>query len=146
MRDVRMYTVKEISEIVGLTTEHTIRYYIDKGLVPSIKRDKNNNRIFDEESINWLIGIKHLKSCGMSIDAIRDYVDLCLKGDSTIEERYDIILKQKEATDVQLKEITLRAEYLENKANHYMDIINNIIADNTNPSKWDKTPTKQHTA
>lgn len=82
----------------------------------------------------------------MSIDTIKEYVDLCLKGDSTIEERYDIILKQKEATDAQLKEITLRAEYLENKANHYMDIINNIVPDNTNPSKWDKTPTKQHTA
>lgn len=140
-----MNTVKEVSEMLGMT-EHTIRYYTDKGLVPSIKRDKNNNRLFDEESINWLIGIKYLKACGMSIDAIKDYVDLCLKGDSTIQERYEIILKQKEATNAQLEEITQRAKYLENKANHYMDIINNIIPDNTNPGKWDKTPTEQHTA
>jgi DNA-binding transcriptional MerR regulator len=140
-----MNTVKEVSVMLGMT-EHTIRYYTDKGLVPSIKRDKNNNRLFDEESINWLTGIKHLKACGMSIDAIKDYVDLCLKGDSTIEDRYEIILKQKEATNAQLEEITKRAKYLENKANHYMDIINNIVPDNTNPNKWDKTITEQHTA
>lgn len=140
-----MNTVKEVSEMLGMT-EHTIRYYTDKGLVPSIKRDKNNIRLFDEESINWLIGIKYLKACGMSIDDIKNYVNLCLKGDSSIQERYEIILKQKEATNAQLEEITQRAKYLENKANHYMDIINNIVPDNTNPNNWNKKITQQHTA
>lgn len=41
-----MYTVKEVAKCLNLT-EHTIRYYTDKGLVPSIKRDKNNTRIFN---------------------------------------------------------------------------------------------------
>ena len=41
-----MYTVKEISELLDMT-EHTIRYYTDMGLVPSIKRDKNGNRLFE---------------------------------------------------------------------------------------------------
>lgn len=55
-----MYSVKETAEIVGLT-EHTIRFYTDKGLVPNVTRDRNNNRLFDEESINWLTGVKYLK-------------------------------------------------------------------------------------
>ncbi len=46
--------------------------------------------------MNWLIGIKHLKECGMTLDAIKTYIELCLQGDSTIETRYHIILKQKE--------------------------------------------------
>ena len=78
-----MYSVKETAEIVGLT-EHTIRFYTDKGLVPNVTRDRNNNRLFDEESINWLTGVKYLKEGGMSIEAIKDYVDLCLEGNSTI--------------------------------------------------------------
>ena len=45
--------------------------------------------------MNWLIGIKHLKECGMTLDAIKTYIELCLQGDSTIETRYHIILKQK---------------------------------------------------
>lgn len=43
--------------------------------------------------MNWLIGIKHLKECGMMLDAIKTYIELCLQGDSTIETRYRIILK-----------------------------------------------------
>lgn len=130
-----MYSVKEVSRLLNLT-EHTIRYYTDRGLVPSIQRDKNNNRIFDDESINWLTGVKYLRHCGMSVEDIKNYVDLCLKGDSTIQERYEIILKQKIAAQAQLEEAKIRAKYMENKANHYLDIINRIIPDDTNPQKW----------
>lgn len=130
-----LYTVKEVSELLDLT-EHTIRYYTDKGLVPSIIRDKNNIRLFNEESINWLKGIKYLKGTGMSIESMKEYVDLCLKGESTIQERYQIILDQKEIAERQLKEAIERVEYLRNKAVHYLEIVNHKIADDTNPGKW----------
>ena len=55
-----MFTVKDVSKMLDLT-EHTVRFYTDKGLVPSVKRDKNNIRLFDEESINWLTGVKYLR-------------------------------------------------------------------------------------
>jgi DNA-binding transcriptional MerR regulator len=61
-----MYTVKEIAKLLDMTA-HTVRYYTDIGLVPTLKRDKNGNRPFDEESKNWLIGIKNLSGSGMSI-------------------------------------------------------------------------------
>jgi DNA-binding transcriptional MerR regulator len=130
-----MYTVKEVAKLLDLT-EHTVRYYTDKGLVPSVQRDKNNNRLFDDESINWLRGIKYLKQCGMSVKDIKTYVDLCLEGDSTIHERYEIILKQKAVALAQLEEAKRRVKYLEDKANHYLDIINHVIPDDTNPGKW----------
>lgn len=130
-----MYTVKEVAQRLDLT-EHTVRYYTDKGLVPNVHRDKNNNRLFDEESINWLTGVKYLKQCGMSVQDIKTYVDLCLEGDSTIQERYNIIIKQKEASLAHLEEAKLRAQYMEEKAKHYLDIINHRIPDDTNPGKW----------
>ncbi|GER70087.1 MerR family transcriptional regulator [Weizmannia acidilactici] len=132
-----MYTVKEVAQLLELT-EHTIRYYTDKGLVPSVQRDKNNNRLFDDESINWLTGVKYLKQCGMSVKDIKTYVDLCLEGDATIEERYEIILKQKEIALQRLEEAKRTAEYMEEKAKHYLDIINHVIPDDTNPGKWEK--------
>ncbi|GER66834.1 MerR family transcriptional regulator [Weizmannia acidilactici] len=132
-----MYTVKEVAQLLELT-EHTIRYYTDKGLVPSVQRDKNNNRLFDDESINWLTGVKYLKQCGMSVKDIKTYVDLCLEGDATIEERYEIILKQKEIALQRLEEAKRTAEYMEEKAKHYLDIINHVIPDDTNPGKWKK--------
>jgi DNA-binding transcriptional MerR regulator len=132
-----MYTVKGVAKLLDMT-EHTVRFYTDKGLVPNLKRDKNNNRLFDEDSIKWLVGAKNLKKCGMSMEEIKDYVDLCLEGDSTIPERYKIILKQKEAALTELAEAKERAAFMEKKAQHYLDILNQKIPDNTNPAKWEK--------
>lgn len=130
-----MYTVKETAKMLNLS-EYTIRYYTDEGLVPNLIRDKNNNRLFDDTAINWLIGIKYLKDCGMSIKSIKTYIDLCLKGDDTIKERYEIILKQKEIAISQLEEAKQRVLYMENKIKHYTDIIDKRINDDTNPGEW----------
>lgn len=131
-----MYTVKEVSKILELT-EHTVRFYTDKGLVPSIKRDKNNNRLFDQESINWLIGVKYLKQVGMSVEDMKSYVNLCLEGNSTIQERYEIIMKQKEIAQAQLDEAKRTVKYMKEKASHYLEIINGEIPDDTNPGDWE---------
>jgi DNA-binding transcriptional MerR regulator len=130
-----MYTVKEVAKLLDLT-QHTVRFYTDKGLVPSLQRDKNNNRIFNDDSIQWLSGAKKLKKCGMSVEDIKKYVDLCMEGGSTIQERYEIILKQKALVLAQLEEIKSMAEYITNKEQHYRDIINEVIPDDTNPSNW----------
>ena len=132
-----MYTVKEVAEKLHLT-EHTVRFYTDRGLVPSLQRDKNNIRLFDEDSIDWLICVKCLKECGMSIESIKNYIDLCQQGDSTIPSRYEIILEQSKHAYAQLEEARQRAQYMERKVNHYLNIINNKIPDDTNPENWDK--------
>jgi len=139
-----MYTVKEVAKLLDLT-DHTVRYYTDKGLVPNLQRDKNNNRIFKEDSINWLRGAKNLKKSGMSVEDIKKYVDLCLEGDSTIPERFEMILKQKELVLNQLEEAKLMAEYILNKEKHYRNIINQVIPDDTNPALWQNgTMPKDH--
>ncbi|MEH7608118.1 MULTISPECIES: MerR family transcriptional regulator [Priestia] len=130
-----MYTVKEVAKLLDLT-EHTVRYYTDKGLVPNLQRDKNNIRLFDEQSINWLKGAKHLKQSGMSVEAIKSYVDLCLEGESTIQQRYEILLEQKATALAQLEQAKLIVKFMEEKVNHYRDIINHVIPDDMNPGKW----------
>ena len=72
-----MHSVKEVASMLDMT-EHTVRYYTDKGLVPNLKRDHNNNRLFDEAALNWLLCVKHLRHCGMSVDDIKRYIGLCL--------------------------------------------------------------------
>jgi DNA-binding transcriptional MerR regulator len=130
-----MYTVREVAKMVDLT-EHTVRYYTDMGLVPSVQRDINNNRLFDDESLNWLTAAKFLKQCGMSIKDIKKFVELCLEGVSTIQERYEIILKQKTVALAQVEEAKRSVKYMEHKAKHYLDIINAVTPDDTNPGKW----------
>lgn len=132
-----MYTVKEAALITGLT-EHAVRFYTDKGLVPSVQRDKNNIRLFDEESINWLFGAKCLKQTGMPIEVIKMYVDLCLEGDSTVPQRCEIMMEYKEAALIQLEEAKRRVAHLEQKTAQYQAILEHRIPDTTNPGKWEK--------
>ena len=126
------YTVKQISEKMGMS-EHTIRYYTDLNLLP-VKRDSANRRIFDEESINWLMGIKCLKGCGMSIEDIKKYGDLCLIGDETLIERREIMKKQLEIAKQNLENAKEILEYVKKKVAHYDDVIAGKIADDTNPN------------
>lgn len=130
-----MYKVKEVSEMLGMT-EHTVRYYTDVGLVPDVRRDKNNVRIFDQKALNWLKGIQFLKQGGMSVKALQDYVRLCLEGDETAEKRMQIILEQKAYIDAKLEEVQACAQYLENKVKYYEDVMAGLIIDNSNPNNW----------
>jgi DNA-binding transcriptional MerR regulator len=132
-----MYTVKEAARITGLT-EHAVRFYTDKGLVPSLQRDEHNNRLFDEESINWLYGVKCLKQSGMPIEVIKEYVDLCRQGDATIPQRYELMMKHKEAAIARLEEAKRHVAHLEEKTALYQAILENRSPDITNPGNWDR--------
>lgn len=125
------YTVKQIAELMEMS-EHTIRYYTDLRLLP-VKRDNGNRRVFDEESVNWLTGIKCLKGCGMSIEDIKRYGELCLQGDETLAERRNIMRHQLVLAEQRLKEAQKVFDYITKKVAHYDDIAAGKAADDTNP-------------
>src|ERR1700730_1600282 len=127
-----MQTVKEAAQITG-RTEHAVRFYTDKGRVPSVQRNQNNIRMFDEESINWLHGVKCLKQSGMPIEVIKMYVDLCLEGDSTIPQRCTLMMEHKEAALVKLEEAKQHVAHLEQKTALYQAILEHRSPDTTNP-------------
>jgi len=130
-----MYTVKEVAARLGLT-EHTIRYYTDKGLVPMVKRDQNNNRLFDDEAVNCLIGIRNLRATGMPLESVKAYIMLCMEGEDTAEERRQIIVRQRDIAKQQVEEAKTRLDYLEKKVALYEKIVNKQMPDNMNPSNW----------
>lgn len=105
------YNVQEVATMLNMNV-HTIRYYTDQDLIPSLKKDKNGYRKFDEESIHWLIIIYYLRQCEMSIKQIRDYISLCLQGNPTIKERYQIITNLREKTKQQIIEAESRLNFL----------------------------------
>lgn len=130
-----MYSVNDVSKMLNLS-KHTIRYYTDQGLIPNLQRDEHNNRLFDDTAINWLIGVRYLKKCGMSLKDIRSYNQLCLQGDETINQRYEIISQQKEIAAAQLEEAKERYQFLENKLSVYEKIKNHQVKDVANPTTW----------
>ena len=117
-----MYSMKEVCEKVGMTYE-TLKYYCIEGLVPNVKRDKNNYRIFDENNINWINSLSCLKKCGMSINDMKQYLAYCLKGKSTIPERKEMLKKQKEFLLHRIDELNESVEYIDWKQNFYDEIL-----------------------
>ncbi|CAI6041678.1 putative HTH-type transcriptional regulator [Paenibacillus sp. JJ-100] len=130
-----MFTVHEAALITGLS-EHAVRFYTDKGLIPSVQRNKNNVRLFNDEAINWLRGVRCLKQTGLPIEDIKTYVDLCLEGDSTVPQRLALMMRFKEAALAQLEEAKQRVAHLEEKTLHYQEILEKGIPDITNPAQW----------
>lgn len=130
-----MLTAKDVAKKFNIS-EHAVRYYSDENLIPNLKRDKNNNRIFDEEALNWIQGIICLRNCGMSIKSIKEYVNLCLIGDSTVKERKNIILEQKKLIDEEIKKLNQSSIFLNHKLEVYNKVLSNQIKDPTNPKKW----------
>ena len=130
------YTIKQMSEMFDVT-EHTLRYYTDMGLLPC-ERDGGNRRIFNEESVNWMQGIKCLKGCGASIEDIREYCRLCLEEESeeTLWARYAIILKQQKEAYRRVEEAKAVARYMDDKVAHYEAILAGLAPDDTNPKLW----------
>ena len=126
------YTIKQVVQMSGLS-EHTLRYYTDQNLSPC-QRDGANRRVFDDESLNWLQGVKCLRGCGVSIEDIKLYCDMCREGDGALQKRYEFMLRQRELAQQRLKEAQEVAEYMEHKVSHYEDIIAGRIADDANPA------------
>ena len=127
-----MYTIKEVAEKMDIS-EHTIRFWAKNGMFPFIKRNENNIRLFSEEDLNWVRIVKCLRAIGTETKWVKRYVDLCIIGDSTIPERYEIIKTTKEKALQQMDELKKQLELLDYKEEHYKNLIKHNLHDNWNP-------------
>lgn len=127
-----MYTIKEVAEKIDIS-EHTLRFWAKSGFFPFVKRNQNNIRQFSDNDLEWVKIVKCLRSVGTENKAIKRYIDLCIVGDSTIEERYKIILDTKEKALMQMDELKKQLAILEYKENFYKNLIKNNLKDTWNP-------------
>lgn len=107
-----MHTMKETCRLVNMSYE-TLKYYCNQGLVPNVKRDLNNRRIFDDYDIKWLNSLSCLKNCGMSIEEMKLYAELCLKGESSISERKTMLAAKREGLLKSIEELQESVDYID---------------------------------
>ena len=88
------YTIKQVADKMGVSVP-TLRYYDKEGLLPFIEKKENGTRIFKEADLRSLEIISCMKASGMPIKEIKRYMDMCLEGDSTLDDRLDIFLREK---------------------------------------------------
>lgn len=113
-----VFTVGEMAKLLGVPTS-TLRYYDKEGLLPFVERSPGGMRLFQEKDYEWLQVIECLKKTGMPLKDIRVYVDMAMRGDSTIDDRLKLILKQREAVLAQMADLQKTLDTLEFKRWYY---------------------------
>lgn len=121
-----MYTMKQACELTNLPYE-TLKFYCNEGLVPNVRRDKNNYRIFSDRNIRWINNLNCLKRCGMSIKNIKEYLALCLEGESSIPQRMEMLAVHRKDLVKKLDELNKNLAYLDYKNQFYQDVLDKKI-------------------
>ena len=122
-----MYSMKEACTLTNMTYEN-LKFYCNEGLVPNVKRDRRNYRVFDEHDLKWIQSLNCLKSCGMSIAEMKQYLALCMEGEGTIPERKVILAEKKETLLQSITELQKAVAYIDWKQRFYDDVLSGKTA------------------
>ena len=114
-------TIGEVSEKFGMTTD-TLRYYERIGLIPPVPRKKNGIRDYDEKACGWVSFIKCMRSAGVQIEALIEYVAL-MQADTGIERRRNILIEQRAKLLAQEENLRSTIERLTYKIDHYKELM-----------------------
>ena len=117
-----MYTMKQACALTQMNYE-TLKFYCNQGLVPNVKRDGRNRRVFDERDIAWINSLTCLKNCGMSHGEMREYIALCLEGETSIPQRKEILARKREALLSSMEALQRSVDYIDWKQGFYDDVL-----------------------
>lgn len=117
-----LYTMMQVCKETNMTYQ-ALKFYCNEGLIPHVKRDKNNRRVFDERDVAWIQSLTCLKKCGMSIQEMKEYLALCLLGESTIPQRKEMLARKQEALRETVRELQDSIAYIDWKQNYYDEVL-----------------------
>lgn len=100
---LKTYSISEVAKELNLTV-YTLRYYDREGLMPFVERTASGTRLFKESDIKTIYIIECLKSTGMPIKEIKNFIDWCSEGDSALQQRYDLFIERKARVGAQMED------------------------------------------
>ena len=98
------YTIGEMAKIINVAPS-TLRYYDKEGLLPFMERTESGIRIFKDSDYEILKIIHCLKATGMQIKDIKEFINLVLQGDESIDERLELFKKRKAELEKQMADL-----------------------------------------
>ncbi len=113
-----MYTVGEMAKMLGVPAS-TLRYYDKEGLLPFVERSAGGIRMFRESDLEWLRVIGCMKKAGMSLRDIRQYMELVIQGDDTIDARLEMFRRQRKTLETQMAELQHTMDMVDYKCWYY---------------------------
>lgn len=123
-------TIKEVGERYGISGD-TLRYYERIGMIPPVARTAGGIRDYTQEDLNWVELVLCMRSAGLPIEAIIEYVKLYQLGDSTFKARLLLLEEQRESLEEQKQKIDTALARLNYKIARYE------VAVETGSLTWD---------
>jgi DNA-binding transcriptional MerR regulator len=110
--------IAEVSEQFGLSAD-ALRYYERVGLIPPVNRSESGIRDYNELDLRRVDFIKCMRSAGLPIEVLIEYVGLVQQGDGTIEDRKEILKHQREQLAARMEEMQKTLDLLDHKIEVY---------------------------
>ena len=120
-------TIGEVSKKFNIT-EDTLRYYEKIGLIRDVKR-KNGIRSYDENDILTIEFIICMRSAGLSIEFLSQYLTLLRSGDETIDERKNLLIEQRKLLIDRISDMNKTLERLDYKIEIYDELMKTVHKD-----------------
>ena len=110
--------IAEVSEKYGISLD-TLRYYERIGLIPPVNRNGSGIRDYTELDIQRVEFVKCMRSAGLPVEVLIEYIGLVQQGDQTIETRKDILVEQRELLVSRMKQMQKTLDILGHKIEVY---------------------------
>ncbi len=133
------YSIGEVSNITGIAIS-TLRYYDREGMFPDIKRSNGGIRVFSEKEIGAIRVIECLKTTGMSIKEIKEFLNWCTQGDESLPKRREMFYNRMQAVQKQIDELNAAMNILKYKSWYYDTAIAAGTEDAVRNISEDKVP------
>lgn len=112
------YTIGEMAKKLNIAPS-AIRYYDKEGLLPFIEKSESGKRLFKDSDFEWFAVIECLKQAGMQVKDIKNFIDWCMEGDSTIDKCLALIEEQKKQVEEKIAQMKETLKMLEYKQWYY---------------------------
>ena len=122
------YLIKDASKKLNISI-YTLRYYDKEGLTPFVKKDENGVRKYTEEDLEWIRLLMNLRDIDMPISNIKEYIQLYLQGDKTIDERRDLMWRYTEYIKKKIENTINNLEMAIRKLKQYDSAVADILDD-----------------
>ena len=96
--------IAEVSERFDISLD-TLRYYERIGLIQPVTRKENGIRDYNEIDLKHVELAKCMRSAGLPVEVLIEYIQLVQQGDKTIEARKEILEDQRKHLLIKMEEM-----------------------------------------
>lgn len=107
-------TIKEVSQKYNISQD-TLRYYERVGMIPKVTRTASGIRDYQESDLSWVELVICMRSAGLPVEALIEYVELYQQGDQTFSARLELLQEQRRNLEEQQKQLQAAISKLDYK-------------------------------